>query len=186
MTLTGFRTAVVTMMAVAAATVTAVPAIAGDSGKLEPGVWIARVTDYPGIFPQWTYIVSPDPSGRHGAAYGTVEVALYNETLDALTDRTSPLLVDIVMTGPKTAKFNSVWYGLKDIAAPVYVDAEVVYIGVNRGEIQFVAPGKAEGTHNIEYYWASQDDDHDGLPDPGELPFAEVGPIHTLETRLGQ
>jgi len=183
MTFKGFRTGVIALIAIASVTVMPAPAVADSFGKLEPGVWIAKVVEVPGA--QWSYIVAPDPSGRHAAAHGTVEVGIYIEALDAITDKTSPLLVDIVMTGPRAAKFNSVWYGLQEIAGP-YTNAQVLYIGVNHGEIQFVGPGKAEGTHNIEYYWASQDADNDGLPDPGELPFAVAGPIHTVETRLGQ
>jgi hypothetical protein len=36
-------------------------------------------------------VVTSDPSGLRGAAYGMVEVGFYTAGLDDLTDRTSPL-----------------------------------------------------------------------------------------------
>lgn len=150
--------------------------------KLEPGVWVAKVREAPA---QWSYVMTAGPSGRHAAGYGTVEVGFYS-ALDTMIDETSPLLIDVVMTSPDTATFNSVWYGLRKVPGPV-LSAEIVYIGVNRGELKFVAPGKAEGTHNISYYWADSDGDGDGFPDPGAVPIDPVPTVvHTVDTRLGQ
>lgn len=174
-----------TTFAVAAACVLATPATAGDMGvgarKIEPGVWIARVVEVPG---QWSYVVTSDPSGRRGAAYGMVDVGLYTAGLDDLIDRTSPLLIDLVVTKPGVVQFNSVWYGLKKVSNGV-TTAQIIYIGMNHGEITYVGPNKAEGVHNIEYYLPTQDVDHDGLPDPGQLPIGGAT-VHTNETRLEQ
>ena len=173
------------LLAVAAAALFVMPVHAGDKGlgarKIEPGVWIAKVVEAPG---QWSYIVTADPSGQRGAAHGTVEVGLYTAGLDELTDKTSPLLIDLVVSKPGIVKFNSVWYGLRKVSNGV-TTAEVVYIGVNHGEIRYVGPGKAAGTHNIEYYLPSQDANNDGLPDPGQIPIGGAT-VHTVETRLGQ
>lgn len=161
------------------------PALAGDKavspGKLEPGVWIAKVVEAPG---QWTYVVVPDTSGRRGAAHGTIDVGIYVPGLDEMTDRTTPLLVDLVVTKPGVIAFNSVWYGVKKITGGM-TTAEIIYIGTNRGEIRMTGPGKAEGTHHIEFYLAAQDADHDGLPDANQPPVAAVD-MHTTETRVGQ
>jgi hypothetical protein len=170
---------------VAAACMLTAPATAGDvvtgAGKIEPGVWIARVVEAPG---QWSYVVTSDPSGRRGAAYGTVDVGLYTAGLDDLTDRTSPLLIDLVVSKRGVVQFNSVWYGLKKVSNGV-TTAEIIYIGMNHGTITYVGPNKATGVHNIEYYLPTQDANHDGLPDPGQQPIGGAT-VHTTETRLGQ
>ncbi len=150
--------------------------------KLEPGVWIAKVVEAP---MQWNYVVSADPSGRHAVGYGTVDVGIYTAGLDEMIDSTSPLLIDIVTTGPDTVAFNSVWYGIKKESDGV-TSSKIMYIGVNRGEMKFVAPGKAEGTHNVAYYWPESDIDGDGFPDPGATPIAPVVTVHSVDTRLGQ
>lgn len=196
MMLSKFKVVVTTIVAVAASVLLVAPADAGkkppqdpkavtpspNSMKLEPGVWVAKVRGTPA---QWSYVVSADPSGRHAAAYGTVDVGFYS-ALDTMVDETSPLLIDVVMTGPDTATFNSVWYGIRKVPGPI-VSAEIVYIGVNRGILKFVAPGKAEGTHTISYYWADTDGDGDGFPDPGSEPIQpEPTVVQTLDTRLGQ
>jgi hypothetical protein len=193
--LSKFKVVAATIVAVAASVLLVSPADAGkksappvksvtpspNSIKLEPGVWVAKVVGVPA---QWNYVVSADPSGRHAAAFGTVDVGFYSP-LDTMTDETSPLLIDVVMTGPATATFNSVWYGIRKVPGPV-VSAEIVYIGVNRGVLKFVAPGKAEGTHNISYYWPYADGDGDGFPDPGAEPIAPTQTVYTVDTRLGQ
>lgn len=129
--------------------------------------------------------VSPDPSGRRGAATGTINVGLYVPGLSELADEVSPFVIDLVMTGKDTVEFNSVWYGLRKLAPGGLATKEVVFIGVNWGELKFVAPGRAEGTHNIEFYLPFQDADGDGLPDPGQLPIGGEQ-VHTVDIRLGQ
>ena len=80
-----FKVVAATIVAVAASVMMMAPADAGkkapqepkatapspNSIKLEPSAWIAKVDGLPG---QWTYVVSPDPSGRHAAAHGTIDV----------------------------------------------------------------------------------------------------------------
>lgn len=61
--------------------------------------------------------------------------------------------------------------------------AEVVWIGTDTGELRFVGPGKAQGTHNLSFYLAGQDADGDGFPDAGEVPIVTL-PVTTVETRL--
>jgi hypothetical protein len=162
------------LMAAVAAFLLATPVGAANNAmgamKLE-GAWIAKV---PGTPVQWTYVLSPDPSGRSASFHGSIEVGFGNPLG---SDRTSPLLGAVVMTGPTTGKFNSVWYGISNIAG-------VVYIGVDTGDIEFVG-GKILGTHNLVFYLPDQDADEDGLPDPGEMPaFGYPGPVHTIDTRL--
>lgn len=155
---------------------------APSSAKLESGVWVAKVVEAP---MQWSYVVTADPSGRHAAAHGTVDVGVYTAGLDEMVDGTSPLLIDVVMTSPDTATFNSVWYGIKKGSNGV-TSAQIMYIGVNRGQLKFVAPGKSEGTHTIAYYWPESDADNDGFPDPGATPIAPPTTVHTVDTKLGQ
>jgi hypothetical protein len=92
------------------------------AGKLE-GAWIARVTSSPfppGLY-QWTYVLAPASSGRVASIHGSVDVAFPNPIPH---DRTTPLLGEIVQTGPDTAAFNTIWYGLNQ---------GVVFIGRNLG-----------------------------------------------------
>jgi hypothetical protein len=202
MMLSKFKVVAATIVAVAASVLLAAPADAGkkaapdvkpvtpspNSVKFEPGVWVAKVVGTPA---QWTYVLSTDPSGRHAVGYGIVDVGFYDEALDEATDKTSPLLIDVVMTGPGIAKFNSVWYGIKDEPAEIMpglsVSGHIVYIGVNRGEMRTIAPGKSEGTHNICYYDpVTSDSDLDGLPDAGATALYCVPTFTTVDTRLGQ
>lgn len=88
------------------------------------------------------------------------------------------------MTGPDTAKFNSVWYGLKTMPPGSPLSAQIVYIGVNKGEIKFTGPGKLTGSHHIAYYLPTSDVDGDGLPDPGTTPVIGPIPLTTFDTRL--
>lgn len=173
---------VMTALVAASAVLLVAPADAGKKAsaafKLE-GAWIARIVEVPGG--QWTYTTSPDASGRHATGHGSIDVGLYTPLSD-MVDTTSPLLIDAVITGPDTVKFNSIWYGTKKVVGLATL-AEVIYIGVNHGELKQVAPNKREGTHNIEFYLASADADHDGLPDPDAVPVAAVT-VHTIDTRL--
>ena len=197
-----FKVVAATIVAVAASVLLVAPAEAGkkavpdvkpvtpspNSIKLEPGVWVAKVVGVPA---QWHYILSTDPSGRHAAGYGKIDVGFYDEDLDEAVDETSPLLIDVVMTGPRTAKFNSVWYGIKNdpevlIPDVLAITGHIVYIGVNRGEIEMLEPGKSRGTHTICYYDpVTSDSDQDGFPDPGATGDCQPT-FQTLDTRLGQ
>lgn len=188
-----FKFVAATIVAVAASVLLVAPADAGkkapqepkatapspNSVKLEPSAWIAKVDGLPG---QWTYVVSPDPSGRHASAHGTIDVGFSVTALFGQVDATTPLLIDVRMTGPNTASFNSVWYGVKKSTNPA-LTMELVYIGVNRGTLKFISHDKIEGKHNIEYYALSADGNGDGLPDPGSAPVYSV-PLETVDTRL--
>lgn len=203
MTSATFKAVAAAAVAVAASLLIVTPADAGKkaqaqqgavvkapaAAKLE-GAWIAKVVEVEGqpIAPpgQWTYVLSPDPSGRRAAGHGTIDVGLYTPPLDLMADEVSPLLIDLVMTGPNTGTFNSVWYGIKKGVTSVGTTAEIIYIGVNHGEINLVEPGKSENTHNIEFYLAESDADKDGLPDPGAVPLGPAVVVHTVDTRLGQ
>lgn len=166
-----------------------VSAIAGQGHgayKLD-GAWVAKVNELPGA--QWSYVISADPSGRRASGHGSVDSGFNIEVLFGPifepNDSLSPILVNIVMTGPDTASYYGIWYGLKNLEAPSTVTTEVVFIGIVTGELKFVGPGKAHGTHNFALYHPMQDGDGDGFPDEGEtaaliFPF----PVTTMDTRL--
>ena len=166
----------------------ATPAAAGDGAYKLGGAWVARVQAEGGVFAgQWSYVVASDPSGRRASGFGSIDSGL---NVDAIMpgvfearDKTSPILVEIVMTGPRTATYYSIWYGLKDLGGTEQITHSISLIGVVTGELEFVAPGKVEGTHNFELYHPTQDGDGDGFPDPGETPLAAF-PMYTLDTRL--
>lgn len=149
------------------------------------GAWVAKIQGSPG---QWTYVVIPDPSGRRATAHGYVEVGPNVELVFGEYDRISPLLVDIEMTGPETADYNSIWYGMRDLEfdppPPVGTpSSELAVIGVAKGTITYMGPGKATGVHNFEWYFPAQDGDGDGLPDPDEDPVFTFQ-LTTIDTRL--
>ena len=148
------------------------------------GAWVAKVVGVPG---HWTYVVAADPSRRTAAGYGSVDSGLRTEVFFGPafepSDKMSPILVEIAMTAPDTASYYSVFYGLKTLEAPSPISTEIVYIGVVTGELKFVGPGKAEGTHNFAYYYPTQDADGDGFPDEGETtPY--MFQLNTIDTRL--
>ena len=159
-------------------------ASAGDTGsgayKLE-GAWIAKV---PGTAGQWTYVMVPDPSGKTAAGHGSIDVGFVLSP-ELVADYQSPLLIQAVMTGPKTAVSTSVWYGIRRLSSPGPngENAEVVYIGTSHGTTTYVAPGKAVGLHALSFYLPTADADGDGLPDAGATPVAYVE-LPTEETRL--
>lgn len=162
------------------------PAIAGEqpaSYKLS-GAWVAKVVGMPG---QWSYVVSADPSGRSAAGHGSIDAGFNVDSIFGPvfepTDSDSPILISAVMSGPDTASFYAIWYGLKELASSSPISHEIVLIGVVKGELEFVAPGKAYGTHNFEFYFPSQDADGDGFPDEGEYtPYTFQ--MNTVDTRL--
>ncbi|NJD30769.1 MAG: hypothetical protein FIB04_02650 [Gammaproteobacteria bacterium] len=181
MVISKFRIVASALVAAAAILVAAPAGAAGPAWgavKLE-GAWIARVIEAPGA--QWTYVSSPDASGRRATAHGSIDVGLAAGG-PFVAESTTPLLIEVKMTSPTTADFNSVWYGVnRGDFGPL--SGQLVYIGMNHGTMQYVAPDKAIGTHNIEFYLPAQDADHDGLPDPGQVPLFSVT-VHTNETRL--
>jgi hypothetical protein len=156
--------------------------------KLE-GAWIAKVDGLPG---QWSYVLVADPSGRRASGHGSVDVGFVPNLLGCSafgpTDFASPILVDIVMISPDKAVYNSVYYGLRrlDPSTSGGFTSAIVYIGVVKGELKVVGPGKLEGTHYFEFYDPTQDADPvDGLPDMNEIPTCTAPmAVHTMDTRL--
>ncbi len=144
----------------------AVQSQAGETQRVKlEGSWIARV---PGTPLLWAYTISANPSGKEAALSGSIAVpvkpAVFVPGLFADLEYVTPMVGRIVMSGTDTAKFTAVWYGMKT-AMPF---DQVVFIGVNSGEIKFTAPGKSEVTHNLGFYAPGTDIDGDGLPDPGQ------------------
>jgi hypothetical protein len=161
------------VMATAVAVLAAQLAYGQDRGaiKLE-GAWIARVTSSP--FPpgpyQWTYVLARDSSGRSASIHGSLDVGFPGGIPH---DRTTPLIGEVRQTGPDTAAFNSIWYGLNQGA--------VVFIGRSWGTVRFFGTDKADVQHNFEIYLPSADVDGDGLPDGP--PAAAFG-VTSLDTRV--
>ena len=138
---------------------------------------------------QWSYVVRPDPSGSHASGHGSVDIGFnanavcFGQAEFVPSDSASPILVSIVMTGPDTASYYAIWYGLKDLGPDSALTNEIVLIGVVKGEFQFVAPGKMNGIHNFEIYQPTADADNDGFPDEGVV-AACMFPLSTVDTRL--
>ncbi|MBI2924637.1 MAG: hypothetical protein HYY24_02910 [Verrucomicrobia bacterium] len=141
------------------------------ANKLE-GAWIAKAP-VPGmpVQLQWTYTLSPDPSGRRAALSGSIQVHIPPAIVPPVgrfadLEYNSPFVGELVMTGHDTADFTAVWYGMKK----AFPFNQIVYIGVNSGQVTFTGPGQSEVTHALAFYAPSTDGDNDGLPDPGEGP----------------
>jgi len=188
MTIHRLRRVVATVVTAAACLLLVAPVAMADKGgnatKLE-GAWVARVVEVPGG--QWSYVLSPDSSGRRAAGHGSVDVGFDAGTIFGGAfesgEVSSPILINIAMTGPHTASYYAIWYALVPVDPPGMVTDRIVYIGVVKGEIDFVEPGKGLGTHNFEFYYPEQDADGDGFPDAGETtPFMLT--LHTVDTRL--
>jgi hypothetical protein len=165
------------------------PVVADNDGgafKLE-GAWVAKVVDSP-LPGQWSYAVIADPSGKRASGHGSVDIGFSTEAVLGYpyfepSDSSSPILVNVVKTGPDTASFYSIWYGLKDLGPSSPSSHEIVFIGVSTGELKFVGPNKMHATHNFALYYPSQDDDGDGFPDEGETtPFTFQ--LKTVDTRV--
>ena len=169
-----------------------VPASAGggDGAYKLGGAWVAKVDSVFGGPPpaeaQWSYVVSADPSGRRAAGHGSIDAGFNVDTLFPgfePSDSSSPILVNLVMTGPDTGSFYAVWYGLKKLGDFDPVTNKIVMIGVVTGELTFVGPGKAEGSHHFKLYRPDQDKDKDGFPDEDEEPEYAFSAT-TVDTRL--
>jgi hypothetical protein len=166
------------------------PQVLADKGpqafKLE-GAWIAKVVGTPA---QWSYVISADPSGRRAAGHGSIDVG-FNEGLFGCSltppDSTSPILINVVMTGPDTAAGYSIWYGLRKVVGPF--EAVVVYLGVVRSELKFVAPDQIEAKHYFAYYVPGENgfEPTDYNPFPGDDATPVCGssePVYTVDTRV--
>jgi len=152
---------------------------AQGSLKLE-GAWIAKVTSLDGVAPgtslpfQWSYVLAPSVSGRVASLHGSVNVPFPPLIpYDVLT----PVVGELIQTGPDTTAFTSIWYGVRK-GFPV---DEIVLIGTSRGEARFIAPGRLEATHHFAVYLPNADADGDGIPE-GE-PVATFDAT-TMDTRV--
>jgi hypothetical protein len=146
--------------------------------KLE-GAWIAKVTGMDGVPPgtplpfQWSYVLAPSASGRSASIHGSVDVA-FPELI--ASDFHSPILGEMVQTGPDTVAYTSIWYHMVKGSPD-----QIVLIGMARGEARFIGPGKVKGTHHFALYLPDADGDGDGLPEGAPvLTFNAT----TMDTRL--
>ncbi len=173
---------IIALVIAAAAIGPAAPILAADPGegalKLE-GAWVARVVNYqgkPGQYPfQWSYILAPDPSGRSATIHGSIDVGFPQNPLLPY-DFYTPIIGEIVQTGPNTAVFNSHWYYI--VKGQIN---QIVAIGRNFGEVEFMESGKSEGTHHIEIYLPSADTNGDGIPEGSPITQFTVT---TVDTRI--
>jgi hypothetical protein len=179
-----FKVALIAAITVAACLFLTVPTAMADKGayKLE-GAWVAKVIGFPG---QWSYVLAPDPSGRQASGHGSIDIGFDPSIFGcqfADSNASSPILINIRMTGPDTSVAYSVWYALSSSDAAL---VEIVFIGEVRTETKFVAPGKSESTHYFSFYRPDQDlDPADGFPDEEETPACTVPvPLYTLDTRV--
>ena len=182
MLISKFRVITAGLLAAVAALVLAASAASagGAAGQKLEGVWIAKSDGG-----QWTYALITDPSGRRASGHGSVEVGFSLEFLFGPSDRTSPLMINVEMTGKDTGIYNCIWYGVRELPdlGPMTPTAELTYIGLVKGTLTFVGPGKVEGVHRFELYYPDQDGDGDGLPDPGEEPAFSFD-AESIDTRL--
>ena len=153
--------------------------------KLE-GAWVARVTGMNGQpFPavsQWSYVLSPDASGRSAAVHGSIDLSFNpNPNQPGNTMFSTPLIGETVQTGPDTATFKIFWYTISQ-GGPGQFN-QIVLIGTASGTARFVGPGKAEFTDDFKIYPASADADGDGFPDEGSTPIRSFT-VTSLDTRI--
>ncbi len=176
-----------TLVLLAMIVVVAVLALVGRVGasaqttsafKLE-GAWIARVTSYEGnawpFLTQWSYVVTADPSARRGTFHGSIDVPFPGVPGDYMT----PIMGEVIQTGPDTAVDNTIWYHLQK-ASPV---DQIVAIGTAKGEWQWLGPNKVATTVHFAIYAVNADTDGDGLPEPDAVPIATFT-VTTVDTRV--
>jgi hypothetical protein len=146
--------------------------------KLE-GAWVARVISLkgvPGPYPfQWSYILAPDASGRSASIHASIDVGFPPDPL-LPHDFSSPIIGEIIQTGPDTAEFNSYWYGIKKD-----VINKIVYIGRVHGKITCLEPGLLEVEHNFQIFLPGADLNGDGFPEG--MPVKEFKAV-TRDTRI--
>ena len=181
------RKVIIAAVVVAAAAIVLATQI-GASGssqgamKLE-GAWVARVISIGGQpFPfvsQWTYIFSPDASGRRATIHGTIDVGFGPS--DPTVYYNTPLIGEAVQTGPDTVVFNAYWYNVQQ-GEPGQLN-QIISIGTVSGDAWYVAEGKFEITHHFEIYLPGSDADGDGIPDEGSFPVSQFT-VTTQDTRI--
>ncbi len=138
--------------------------ISGGFPSKFQGAWVARVAtidDEPAPATiQWSYVLAPDNSGRRATIHGSVDMGFPGSLVPA--NYTSPLMGELVITGPGTAAFDSLWYWVQK-----YPDGSSVLVAIGRayGTAVFDEPGKTTATHHFEIYLPGVDADDDGIPD---------------------
>ncbi len=165
---------------------TQIGAFGSDVGALKlEGAWVARVTSIEGQpFPavsQWSYVLSPDSSGRSASLHGSIDIGFTPNQPGGTPGFLTPLIGEIVQTGPNTAAFHVYWYEISEGESGEF--DQIVSIGTVSGVARLVAPGKMELTDNFKIYPASADADGDGIPDEGSAPIASFT-VTTLDTRI--
>jgi hypothetical protein len=95
----------------------------------------------------------------------------------------SPLIGELIITGPRSGMFNSMWYLLG--AGTDGLTHTILLVGVNKGEFRYVGEGRMEGTHNIAFYLPGTfGTDAYGFPLPGQDPVAPPLVFTTKDARL--
>lgn len=153
----------------------------GGANKLA-GSWVAKATTNP---VQATYSLIPDPSGHHASIIGSLQVQIPASGTPGSpvpgADVLSPTFTgEAVMTGPDTATYSVVGYGV-NTGVPF---AGIAFIWVDSGEIEFLPSGQTQVTHHVAYYLPEADANNDGLPDDGQDPVLCLSTV-TLDTRIG-
>jgi hypothetical protein len=180
------RKLIMAAVAVAAAAIVLATQIgASNTGqgafKLE-GAWVARVTSMNGQpFPavaQWSYVFCPDASGRSAAIHGSIDVS-FGPSQPSNIGFNTPLIGEIIQTGPDTAAFNAYWYNVRQ-GGPGQLN-QVVSIGRVWGEARLVSEDKAEVSDHFEIYLPSADADGDGFPEGSPV---QSFIVTTIDTRI--
>jgi hypothetical protein len=150
-----------------------------QAAKLE-GAWIAKSILSP---VQWSYTLSPDPSGRRAALTTFINVpmtpSIINPNLFPDWEYNTPAVGEMVLIGPDTAQFTGHWYGMKK----GFPFNQIVYIGLNSGYARLTASGQWEASCSLAMYAPSADGDGDGLPDSGQNPVVCL-PAKVVCTRV--
>ncbi len=172
--------AIVAFAALAVAGWTAAPA-EDEAGLKLQGAWVARVTSvndapYPFVS-QWTYVLAADPAGRKATLHGSIDVPLAG---GGGGDYSTPLIGEIIQTGPDTVADKTIWYTIKK-ATPVN---QIVNIGVATSEGRWVGPNQIEFTSLFSIYSPAADTNGDGIPEADAVPIATLT-VKTLDTRVG-
>ena len=147
--------------------------------KLE-GSWVARVDSFegvPGPYPfQWSYVLAPDASGRSASIHGSIDVGFPTMDPSMAHDFSTPIIGEIVQTGPDTADFDSYWYAIRK--GPIN---QIVYIGRAHGTVICLEPGILQVEHNFQIYPPDADFNGDGFP---EGPDVKHFMVTTRDTRI--
>ena len=123
---------------------------------------------------QWSAVYAPlDPAGR--TATLQIQFPAYPAAIQAGllapfgADTLSLAVGEAAMTDRDTAKFTWVAYAVTDAHPPV-----IKAIWVVNGTWDITGPDSAMTTETVRIYLPDADANHDGLPDSGATPLAEV------------